>query len=79
MKECPRLEEKKITTVVAAHFLPISLLKNTPKKIELNVVVTDYYAHSLWVGSLRIAQQNSAGRICEAIFPSLTGTVRGVE
>ncbi len=45
------LEETKITTVVAAHFLPISLLKNTPKKIEINVVVTDYYAHSLWVGS----------------------------
>ncbi len=43
------LDEAKPNLVIATHFLPGSLLAGTNRGFKFMVVVTDYYAHSLWL------------------------------
>lgn len=45
------LAEFKPQIIVTTHFLPVSLLEYTKKIFSLYVVITDYYAHNIWLGN----------------------------
>jgi processive 1,2-diacylglycerol beta-glucosyltransferase len=46
------LAETKPSVVLSAHFLPIALLEGVKRDFKLDIVVTDYYAHRLWVSPM---------------------------
>ena len=46
------LAETKPQVVLAAHFLPIALLEGVKRDFKLAIVVTDYYAHRLWISAM---------------------------